>query len=223
MNLQSTFFFLKLIKCNTSVRELCVIAMFTTYMKSWILSILFKIWEEVKLKPNVWKDASYYKADFGNVYSEHLFCDVQFFWRAVAVGQVVLQTYKKGLPVTGVNSRVSYRLGDWWMEGTDIWVGWRQRLEGYTWSYKRDFCLRRQTVALTEIKFCPELVFPAKWESSMEWRSPTCWPLVGSYLGTLLVTSLNWRLSNPWFEFFLLGQFIILLGGIEEFNQYEIL
>ena len=100
MNLQSTFFFLKQVKRNTSVRELCVIAMSTTYMKSWILSILFKIWEEVKLKPNIWKDASYYKADFGNVYSEHLFWDVQFFWRAVAVGQVILQTYKKGLPVT---------------------------------------------------------------------------------------------------------------------------
>lgn len=112
MNLQSTFFFLKQIKRNTSVRELCV------YMKSWILSVLFKIREEVKLKLNIWKDANYYKADFGNVYSEHLFCDMQFFWRAVAVGQVILQTYKKGLPVTGVNSRVSHQLGD-----SDGWRG----------------------------------------------------------------------------------------------------
>lgn len=69
VNHQITFFSLEQVKCNTSVRELlCVMIIFITYMKSWILHISFKIREEGKLKPDIWKDASYFKAAFSSVY-----------------------------------------------------------------------------------------------------------------------------------------------------------
>lgn len=35
----------------------------------WVLHVSFEIWDKGKLKPNIFKDATYYKATFGSVYS----------------------------------------------------------------------------------------------------------------------------------------------------------